>query len=172
MEITQWQLKLAGGVQSNIHPSYCRLGVVAKNPKEWIKRCGRIRIQQRIAQARLAHHATSEIFLLVSGVTKAQFPIPTLEVIANLPELTAKSDVEEHVSESSSGCSDGGVVNAAEADPGSHRCAIRQSCVRHRDRIKRILYWHTDAERTEGITVRLLKWIRRERSSRQGCIKK
>src|SRR6266699_6618089 len=150
MEITQWQLKLAGGMQSYIHPAYCGLGVAPQNAQKRIKRSGRIRIQQRFAQARLAHHATTDIFFLVPGITKTQFPIPILEVIAKLAHLTAKSGVEEHVSKGSFERSDGCVVNAAEFDPGRHpnpgkRCAIRQSSVRYRERIKCVLDRHADA---------------------------
>src|SRR5205814_9208794 len=94
MEITQWQLKLAGGMQGNIHPAYCRLGVATQDAQKRIKRCGRIRIQQRVAQSRLAHHAPAEGFLVIPGVTKTRFPIPILEIIAKFPQLTAKSDVE------------------------------------------------------------------------------
>src|SRR5438477_12033536 len=106
---------------SYIHPAYCRLGVATQDAQKRIKRCGRIRIQQRVAQTRLTHYATIESFLLVPGITKTQFPIPILEVIAKLAHLTAKSDVEEHVSEGSFGRSDGCVINAAEGDNCSYR---------------------------------------------------
>src|SRR5438552_9854917 len=49
MEIGQWQLKLAGGMQSNVNPADCCLGVSTLVSKEGIKRCGRVRIQQRFA---------------------------------------------------------------------------------------------------------------------------
>src|SRR5438445_436509 len=94
MEITQWQLKLAGAMEGDIHSTYCRLGVAPQDAQKRIKRCGRIRIQQRVAQARLAHHAPAEGFLVIARVTKTRFPIPILEVIAKLAHLTAKSDVE------------------------------------------------------------------------------
>src|SRR5439155_24120348 len=49
MEISQWLLKLAGGMERNVEPAYCRLGVLTLESKERVKRCGRIRIQQRCA---------------------------------------------------------------------------------------------------------------------------
>ena len=105
-EIAQWQLKFAGGMQSNINSADRGLAVATEESQEGIKRCGRIRIQQRFAQARLAHHATRESFLVVPGITKTQFPIPILEVIAKFSHLTAKSGIEQNVVESSLGRSD------------------------------------------------------------------
>ena len=93
-------------MQSNIHSAYGRLAVATKESQERIKRCSRIRIQQRFAQARLAHHATNKGFLLIPGITKTQFPIPSLEVIAKFSQLTAKSDVEQNVVKGSFGRSD------------------------------------------------------------------
>ena len=49
MEISQWQLKLAGVMQGNIHPANRGLSVATEESKEGIKRCGRVGIQQRVA---------------------------------------------------------------------------------------------------------------------------
>src|SRR4029077_13018666 len=89
MEIGQWQLKLAGAMQSNVDPAYCRLRVLTLESKEGIKRCGRARIQQHSAYACVAYHATMEVFLVVPGIPETQFPIPILEVIPNLSHLSA-----------------------------------------------------------------------------------
>ena len=128
-EISQRQLKLAGVMQGNIDPANGGLAVATEESQEGIKRCSRIGIQQRFAQARLAHHATKEIFLVIPGITKTQFPIPILEVIAKFSHLTAKSGVEQNVVERSLGCSDACVVNGAKPTPvvtgQEHRCRLK-----------------------------------------------
>src|ERR1700726_2620767 len=72
-----------------------------------------------------------------------------------------------------------GVGNGAEFNPRSHwdRDSVNiQSCVRDRERIKRILDWHTDAGWTEvqaQITITMnVERIGRKRGSRKGCIEK
>src|SRR5206468_10744579 len=49
MKIGQWQLKLAGVMQGNIHPANRGLGVPTLESQKGIKRCGRVRIQQRVS---------------------------------------------------------------------------------------------------------------------------
>src|SRR3984893_18336747 len=72
-----------------------------------------------------------------------------------------------------------GFVNGAVAKHRSHgdRDSVNiQSCVRDRERIKRILDWHTDAGWTEvraQITITTnVEWVGRERGSLKGCIEK
>jgi hypothetical protein len=49
MQISQWQLELAGVMQGNIHPANRGLRVATEESQEGIKRCGWVCIQQRVA---------------------------------------------------------------------------------------------------------------------------
>ena len=48
-EIGQGQLKLAGGMEGNIDPADCCLGVSTMVSKERVKCGGRVRVEQRLA---------------------------------------------------------------------------------------------------------------------------
>src|SRR5262249_20768241 len=115
-EITQRQLKFTDLKKGNIHSANGSVTVPTKEPQERIKRCSRIRIQQRCAQSRTAHRAAPEELLLISGVTKAQLPIPTLKVIPKFAHLPAKAGVEQKVVKSSLLCSVALIVNGTIAD--------------------------------------------------------
>src|SRR2546430_13160158 len=65
---------------------------------EWIKRRGRIRIQQRFPQSNLADLAYRQILPLVPRVTKTGFPVPRLEVIAKSP-ISPLSPTSKRVSQ-------------------------------------------------------------------------
>ena len=64
------------------------------------------------------------------------------------------------------------ILSATKPNPGSHREAasvgkeIWNSAICHREGIKRILDWHTDAEWTKA------EWVDRKRNSRKGCVEK
>ena len=107
-------------MQSNINSADGGFAVPTKEPQKRIKGCSRIRIQQRFAQARAAHRAAKEEFLVISGVAKPQFPIPTLKIIPKFAHLTAKSGVEQNVVKSSFVRSDALIVNAAIGDSSSY----------------------------------------------------
>src|SRR5262249_8419454 len=171
MEIGQSQLKLARAMQGNVNPADCRRGVSTSDSKEGIKRCRRVRIQQRFAQTLRAYYAISDGIFLIPGITEPRLPIPILEVIAKLSHLTAKAYIEQRVREGGLGCRPTRVSNAAEMNSSGDGRAIGQNRIRTRERVKRILDWHTDTVRTKGSTVCLLEWIRRKPNRRPGSIK-
>ena len=74
-----------------------RRGVLAEKATERIKRRVRICVQQSIAQPGLAHFANGQVLSFVAGVTETRFPVPRLEVIANISHLTPQTDIEELV---------------------------------------------------------------------------
>ena len=69
-------------------------------------------------QGGLADLANGKVLSLVSRIPETQFPVPRLEVIAGIPQFTARSDVEELIPVSEFFVSWAGVVDAAEANTG------------------------------------------------------
>src|SRR4029077_758763 len=135
-------------MQSNINCAPRGLAVAAKEAKERIKRRGWVRIQERGSQSGLASFADGQILSLVSGITKASFPVPGLEIVAKFSHLTLEPDVKETVPVGELLTPVTGVVNTAKPNTSSDRDwnpVNNQGCVRDRERIKRILDWHTDA---------------------------
>ena len=132
-------------MQGDINSGSGRLGVVSSEIQERIKRRGRVRIQQRFPQSRLADLANGQILPLVPGVTETRFPVPSLEIIAKFSHLTPQANIEEMILVGELLTSGPGVVNAAKPNPGSHRETglrwkeICNSRIRDRERIKRIL---------------------------------
>src|SRR2546423_1321580 len=155
-------------MQSNIDPADRGLAVTAAEAQERIKRRSRIRIQQRFAQARLADHTFREIYRFLPRITKTQFPVPCFKVITKFSHLAFKAEVKQHIVFDGGRCSvtyfQGTIFNSGGHPNSGKVCARWQSCVGNGERIKGVLYWHTDARRTKGVTVWLLKWIRGERS--------
>src|SRR3989475_3792862 len=174
--VSQWQLKGGRVMQVDISPGYRRIRIATKDAQERIKGRGRVCIEQRVSQTRLADLTNGQVLPLVASVTEAQFPVPRLEVIAKFSHLTLKSDVEEHIPVGKLLVSGPGVVNATKPDAGSHRdwgSVNNQSRISHCERIKRILDWHADAGRAKAYgSSRSFKRIRRKRNSRQRCIEK
>src|SRR5437667_7905264 len=158
----------------NLFPG--RLGVVASDAQEWIKRRGRVGIQQRVAQPRLAGFANGQILPLVPGITETRFPVPSLEIIAKFSHLTLQPDVKETIPVGELFTSGTGIVNAAKANPRSHGSwdsVNDQSRIPNREGIKRILDWHTNAVGTkECVSVWRFEWIGCKRHRRQGCVEK
>src|SRR6266487_1496886 len=147
-------------MQGNIDLLYRRLTVATEDSQERIKGRIRVRIQESFAQARFAHLATTEEVDIVLGITKTCYPVPVLEVIAKFSQLTAKSGIEQYiVIRDFKSSARGGIVDGAKADAGVNRRAIRQSVVRHREWIKRILQRHTDARKTEWNAGSVLKRV-------------
>src|SRR2546421_6637878 len=163
-------------MQVYVSPGYRRIRIAPEEAEERIEGCGRVRIQQRVSQTRLADLAYGQVLPLVASVTEAQFPVPSLEVIAKLAHLTLQSNIEEHIPVGKLLVSGAGVINATKPDASSHRdwdSVDSQSRIPYGERIKRILDWHADAGGAKSYgSSRSLKWVRRKRNSRQGCIEK
>src|SRR5436190_9729863 len=148
--------------------------VMASEIQERINCCGRVRIQERLPQSGLAHFANGQVLSFVPGIAETHFPVPRLEVIADIPHFATQPDIEELVPVSEFFASWTRIVNPAEPNAGSYRetRAIRKEIWNSRicngERIKRIRDRHTDAGGTkECIGAWSLKWIRRKRRSRQ-----
>src|SRR6266566_5039004 len=107
-------------MQSDVNGLSGRFGVVASDTQEWIKRRGRVGIQQRVAQPRLAGFANGQALPVVSGVTETHFPVPSLEIIAKFSHLTLQPDVEKGIPVGELFTSRTGVINAAKPNPRSH----------------------------------------------------
>src|SRR5437867_12598253 len=143
-------------MQSNIHPGARRLGLLlhSRETKKGIKGGGWVRVQERLPQSRLAHLVYRKIIHFVLRITETRFPAPRLEIITKFAHLTLKSAVEEQILLNRSRISVT-LFQAAIFNPGRHRdsgksCARRQGVVRHRERVKRILDWYTDADWTKA----------------------
>src|SRR5437870_11721692 len=108
-------------MQGNVNGLSGRRGVVASDTKEWIKRRGRVGIQQRVAQPRLADFANGQVLPLIPGITETRFPIPSLEIIAKFSHLTLEPDVKERIPVSELFTSGTGIVNPAKPHAGSDR---------------------------------------------------
>src|SRR5437764_14657221 len=64
---------------------------------ERIESCGRISIEQGIAQTGLAHDTSSELRMLVGVVAKTRFVVPGLEVLAQFTQVAAQTGIEKIV---------------------------------------------------------------------------
>src|SRR5437588_1065847 len=174
--VRQWQLKGGRVMQVDISPGYRRIRIATKDAQERIKGRGRVCIEQRVSQTRLADLTNGQVLSLVASVAEAQFPVPRLEIIAKLAHLTLQSNIEEHIPVGKLLVSGAGVINATKPDASSHRdwdSVDSQSCIPYGERIKRILDWHADAGGAKSYgSSRSLKRVRRKRNSRQGCIEK
>src|SRR6266480_663601 len=156
-EIAQRQLKLTRVMQGNKDsvPRRRSLAVRRAEVQEGVKRRGRVRIQESISQPRLADDVSRLNFFIVPGITETRFPVPGLEVIAKFSHLTAKSDIKENVVKGGGRKSithfQTTISNAGKYRSAGRGLAVRRnSRVRYRERIKRILDWHTDTGRSEG----------------------
>src|SRR5437660_9107612 len=174
--VSQWQLKGGRVMQVDISPGYRRIRIATKDAQERIKGRGRVCIEQRVSQTRLADLTNGQVLSLVASVAEAQFPVPRLEIIAKLAHLTLQSNIEEHIPVGKLLVSGAGVINATKPDASSHRdwdSVDSQSRIPYGERIKRILDWHADAGGAKAYGgSRSVKWIRRKRNSRQRCIEK
>src|SRR2546428_12862125 len=163
-------------MQGNVNCLSGRRGVVASDTKEWIKRRGRVGIQQRVAQPRLADFANGQVLPLVAGITETGFPVPSLEIIAKFSHLTLQPDVEKGIPVGELFTSRTGVINAAKPNPRSHGSwdsVNDQSRIPDREGIKRILDWHTNAVGTkERVRAWRFEWIRRKRHRRRRRVEK
>src|SRR6266436_1429750 len=171
-------------MQCDINPSPGHPAVWVEKATKRIKRRGRICIQQRIAQPGLAHFADGDVLPFVARVPETRFPVPRLEVIGNPSHFTAQADVKQLVPIGEFFAPWARIVKAAEPDPGGDRNRIsvnNNSGVPNCERIKCILDWHTDAERTTGPygrkrrtvnTGNSVEWIGRKWHSGQRRIEK
>ena len=110
------QFILAGVMQGHINSLPGPPGVLVESATERIKRRARICIQQGIAQPGLAHFANGQILSFVARVTETRFPVPRLEVIANIPQLTPQTDIEELVPVSELFTSWAGIIECRETE--------------------------------------------------------
>ena len=170
-EIAYRQLVFARVMQVNINLGSGRLGVVGVEIQERIKCSSWIRIQKSFPQSRLTYFADGQILPLIPRITKTQLPIPSLEVVTKLSHLAAEASIEQKIVVSEFFVSRTGVVNAAKhnsthGETASVRKKTWNSRIPDRERIKRILDWHTDAAWEKGyVRAWDLEWIRRKRHS-------
>src|SRR6266702_6807286 len=140
--------------------------------QEGVKRRGRIRIHESLSQPGLANNVSRLNFFIVPGITETRFPVPGLEVIAKFAHLTAKPDIKENIVKGARRKSvplfQTTITNAGKHRGSGKGLAVRRnSRVRYRERIKRILDWHTDTGRSEAGARRRVERIGRKRSRRQ-----
>src|SRR5690348_9197745 len=107
--------------------------------------CGcRICVQQRLAQPGLASLAYGYVQTFVARVTKTGFPVPSLEVIADISHLAAHPNVKQVIVISELFMSRTSVIDATEPDTsvngqtGAIREEVCNGRVRDSERIKRI----------------------------------
>src|SRR4029450_6655519 len=167
-------------MQGDINSLPGPLGVVGSKIQERIKRRRWVRIQQRFPQPSLTSFADGQILPLVSGITKTQLPVPSLEIIAKFPHLTTQPDVEQIIVVSEPFMSGTGVINATKPNAGSDRETasvgkeIWNSRISDCERIPRVHDWHTYRVGGTKAYVRAwdLEWVGLKRHSCQGRIEK
>src|SRR6266513_4350191 len=141
--------------------------------QEGVKRRGRIRIHESLSQPGLANNVSRLNFFIVPGITETRFPVPGLEVIAKFAHLTAKSHIKENVVKGGGRISvtlfQSTITNAGKHRGSGKGLAVRRnSRVCYRERIKRILDWHTYAAWSKGgACYRAVEWIGHKRRRRQ-----
>jgi hypothetical protein len=145
---------------------------VGSEIQERIKCRCRVRIQQRFPQSGLADFADGQVLPLVPGITEAQFPVPSFEVVAKFSHLTAEPDVEERIPVGELFMSGTGIINATKPNARSDRQTrpigkeIWNSRISDCERIPRVHDWDTDASGTKAyISAWDLKWIGVKRNS-------
>src|SRR4030095_16127162 len=140
-------------MQGDINSRSGRARVVSIKIQEQIKCRSRIRIQKSFSQSRLADFADGQILPFVAGITKTQLPVPSLEIIAKFPQLSAQTNIEEIIVVSELFMSGAGVVDAAKLNPRSdgETASVGKKTWNSRisdgERIKRILDWHTNEKK-------------------------
>src|SRR6476659_1523426 len=133
-----------------------RLGVVSVEIQERIKCRCRVRIQKRFPQSRLTGFADGQVLPFITGITKTELPVPSLEIIAKFSHFATQPHVEQRILVGDLFMSGTGVVNAAKRNSGRYREAapvtkeVWNSRISDRERIKRIRDWHADAELTKA----------------------
>src|SRR5438132_14213013 len=140
-------------MKGDINSLLGRLGVVSVEIQERIKCRCRVRIQKRFPQSRLARFADGQVLPFITGITKTQLPVPSLEIIAKFSHFATQPHVEQRILVGDLFMSGTGVVNSAKGNPGSHRdrrSVNNQSRVSDGKRIKRNRAWITDAAGTKS----------------------
>src|ERR1043166_1927695 len=161
-------------MQVDINPRSGRSGILRSEIQERIKCCGRIRIQQCFTQPRLADLANGQILSLIPGITKTELPVPSLEIIAKFPQLSAQTNIKEIIVVSKlfmswTGVVDGTKLNAScNRETRSVRKEIWDRCIRNGERVKRILNWHADTPQNYT----KVEWIGYKRHSGKRRIEK
>ena len=85
--------------------------------QEWIKCRSWVCIQKCFPQSRLADFADGQDLPLIPGITKTQFPVPSLEIIAKFSHFAAQANIEQIIVVSELFVSGAGVVDAAKHNP-------------------------------------------------------
>src|SRR5438067_3334908 len=149
-------------MQVNINPVYRHVRIATEEAQERIKGRGRVRIQQRVAQTRLASLTYGQVLTFVASVAETCFPVPRLKIIPKFSHLALQSNIEKHVPVGKLLVSWAGVINAAKPDAGSYgswHSVDSQSRVSDGERVKCILDWHAGAGRAKHYAgSRYLKW--------------
>src|SRR6516162_3183788 len=166
-------------MQGDINFGSRRGRVMRSKIQKRIKCRSRVRVQKCFTQPRLAGFVNGEVLPFVSGITETCFPVPRLEIIAKFSHLTTQAYIEELVPVGELFMPGTGVINPAKDDSGSYRETasigkkIWNSRVGDRERIKRILDWHTDTVGTKTyVGAWFLERIGGKRHRRQRRIEK
>src|SRR5207237_3987275 len=80
--IIQRQLHFTRVLQVDVNTSPGHLAVPTELPTEGVKCRGRIRVQKRVAQSRLADLANGDVRAIIPVIAETRFTIPGLEVVA------------------------------------------------------------------------------------------
>src|SRR5215471_16561989 len=153
-------------MQGNVNSCPRCSGVVSVKIQKRIKCRSWVRVQKCFPQSGITNCAGRQGLSFISRVTETHFPVPRLEVIAKLSHLAAQANVEQIIVVGKPIVSGSGVVNGAKPDSRSHRQAasigkeIWNGCIGDRERIKRVLDWHTEGTRTKRCSRAWnLEWI-------------
>ena len=157
-------------MQIDINSGPRRLGVVSLESQERSNAVAGF-VSKFSPQSRLANFADGQFLSFVPGIPKTQLPVPSLEIIANFPQLSTQAKIEQIIVVSELVMSRTGVVNAAKPDSGIYGKTasigkkIWNSRIRNGEGIKRILKWHTDTELAKRpIRAWNLEWIGKKRN--------
>src|SRR5947207_10728999 len=104
-------------MQGDVNSRSRRSGVVRIKIQKRIKSRSWVCIQKRFPQSRVTDVAGRQILPFIPGITKTQLPVPRLEIIAKLPQLSAHTNIEEIIVVSELFMSWTGVVDAAKLNP-------------------------------------------------------
>src|SRR5215475_9472017 len=106
-------------MQIDVNPVCRRQRILPKESSERIKGCTRICVQQRVTQTRLADLTQGQVLSFVASVTEAKFPVPRLEIIAELAHLTFQPNIKDVIPVGKLLASKTSVVNATKPDASS-----------------------------------------------------
>src|SRR5205809_4007762 len=161
-------------MQGDVNSRSRRSGVVRIKIQKRIKSRSWVCIQKRFPQSRVTDVAGRQILPFIPGITKTQLPVPRLEIIAKLPQLSAHTNIEEIIVVSELFMSWTGVVDAAKLNPRSYWQTASvgkktwNSRIRDGEGIKRILDWHSATPKNWSNA----EWVGNDRHCGKGRIEK